>query len=785
MDIAVDPTDWRRVFVLDASGRIWFSPNAGQAKAFTADGAAGTDRFWRELTSDIGSLPGAFLLQQVVAEKVNGNDVVLVGGQGGVFRRIADGPWHEYGVGLPNALTTVLERVGGTDDLLLQGTFGRGAWTLDLASQTLGTPTELTIKGTSGDDEIVLRRNALQPWLLDVFLFADGQAEPDLASYSVPFANLTKITIDVSGAGSGNDDILIDGDFGSVVTSNGTVQVIGGGGSDSLTVTPSLDPEDVLFAGTLNGNAANGSIMHGFSDEFGDFDLEEVTWTGLASVNGSVVAQPSVEGVADGLKAVADALTAHLGKSLQGQSLAGIDAESLARALNGVIVERLRPKEQAFVSASQVPGSNVIQIDNGSSVLLRLLEAGGLDLSVFQGGSIIDPAVPGSGARGARRHAEQHVSPGGPARRRSLDHGRPAVPGASRRPRARGCGRTRHARQQPRAHRPARRLHDDRSRSRLRLRLEGFLHPHHGRHPAHDHHHRPRDQRRSGGPGHAWLPGRGDEQGDPDAGRGRRTQVHPRRPGNRRRQPDPLRRTARAAEPGAARHFHDEQHRSGDPRPRADATLDVAPILPGVPAFTLATADIKVSWTDIANPLSAIAPQVGVAAGADVLEFLRFVSVSATQVVGTLTDLKDNLEALYGAEIPYLSDTVTELVDLVTAFEDKVLDPLIGGANFELPSIQALVRNLSDRLGVAASQFGLAYDKVQQRAHLPAAAHRDPVPGRQGPGGRFLDLAGGLADLEFHADAKVSGDVTLDAVIDSTSTSWPPWMTRSSCATRA
>ena len=240
--------------------------------------------------------------------KVNGNDVVLVGGQGGVFRRIADGPWHEYGVGLPNALTTVLERVGGTDDLLLQGTFGRGAWTLDLASQTLGTPTELTIKGTSGDDEIVLRRNALQPWLLDVFLFADGQAEPDLASYSVPFANLTKITIDVSGAGSGNDDILIDGDFGSVVTSNGTVQVIGGGGSDSLTVTPSLDPEDVLFAGTLNGNAANGSIMHGFSDEFGDFDLEEVTWTGLASVNGSVVAQPSVEGVADGLKAVADAL---------------------------------------------------------------------------------------------------------------------------------------------------------------------------------------------------------------------------------------------------------------------------------------------------------------------------------------------------------------------------------------------------------------------------------------------------------------------------------------------
>ena len=58
----------------------------------------------------------------------------------------------------------------------------------------------------------------------------------------------------------------------------------------------------------------------------------------------------------------------------------------LVRALNGVIVERLRPKEQAFVSASfVVPGSNVIQIDNGSSVLLRLLEAGGLRLQRVPG----------------------------------------------------------------------------------------------------------------------------------------------------------------------------------------------------------------------------------------------------------------------------------------------------------------------------------------------------------------------------------------------------------------
>ena len=146
--------------------------------------------------------------------------------------------------------------------------------------------------------------------------------------------------------------------------------------------------------------------------------------------------------------------------------------------------------------------------------------------------------------------------------------------------------------------------------------------------------------------------------------------------------------------------FYDEQHRSGDPRPRA-RQRSMSPRSCPEPR-PRRHGGHQGLLDGHRQPAVGDCAQVGVAAGADVLEFLRFV-VSATQVVGTLTDLKDNLEALYGAEIPYLSDTVTELVDLVTAFEDKVLDPLTGGANFELPSIQALVRNLSDRLGVAAS----------------------------------------------------------------------------------
>ncbi|MFL5521778.1 MAG: OmpA family protein, partial [Gemmatimonadales bacterium] len=786
MDIAVDPTDWRRVYVLDTSGRIWFSPNAGQAKAFTVDGAPGTDKFWRELTAEIGSLPGAFLLQQILAEQVNGKDVVLVGGQGGVFRRIGDGPWHEYGVGLPNALTTVLERVGGADDLLLQGSFGRGAWTLDLASQTLATPTELTIKGTSGNDEIVLRRNGEQPWLLDVFLFADGQPEPGVPSYSVPFANLTKITIDVSGAGSGNDDILIDGDFGSVVTSNGTINVIGGGGSDTLTITPTLDPSDVVFAGTMSGNAASGSVMNGFSDGFGDFDLEEVTWTGLTSVNGTVVATPTVEGVAEGLKALSDALNAHLGKALQGQSLAGIDADSLARALNGLLVEKLRPKEAAFVSVSQVSArdddepaaaggeeeeeedaaaeadGSRIQIDNGSSVLLRLLQAGGFDLSLFQGGTIIDPAALEAALEALDDTPDNtsfEMNPAG---------GDPSITD--------DLLFLVHA--------------DDLELEGVveldtlgALELTGLLDvsmtidldlafgfDSHGFFIRTTGAVLPTititDLEISGesvGLGTLGFLGVEMSKGTLTLGTGVELKFTLGDPAT---VDDNLIRIDELLAPPNPRQLVTFTTSSGDATPDLvlNATLDVAPILPGVPAFSFASADIKVSWSNIADPLSASAPQVGVTPGSDVAEFLRFVTVSATQVVDTLTDLKDNLEALYGAEIPYLSDTLTDLVDLVNAFEDKVLDPLTGGANFELPSIQALVRNLSDSLGVAASQFGLAYDKVQHELtyHLKLTETLFQADKALGAG---FDLAGGLADLEFHADAKVSGDVTLDAVI--------------------
>lgn len=71
-------------------------------------------------------------------------DILLVGGQGGVYRPYAPevydeaGPpplWTLYGQGLPNTVVTDLV-YDPVDDLLVAATWGRGIWTVPDASES-------------------------------------------------------------------------------------------------------------------------------------------------------------------------------------------------------------------------------------------------------------------------------------------------------------------------------------------------------------------------------------------------------------------------------------------------------------------------------------------------------------------------------------------------------------------------------------------------------------------------------------------------------------------------
>src|SRR5262245_32854443 len=92
-----------------------------------------------------------------------------LGGLGGLFRYVG-GVWSEYGEGLPNTVGHDVQW-NAADDVLVVGTFGRGAWSIANASQTINDISALVITGDENgfaeDDTIRLVIDAANPSLLD------------------------------------------------------------------------------------------------------------------------------------------------------------------------------------------------------------------------------------------------------------------------------------------------------------------------------------------------------------------------------------------------------------------------------------------------------------------------------------------------------------------------------------------------------------------------------------------------------------------------------------------
>ncbi len=757
LDIAVDPEDWRRVFVLDAEGHIWYSPNAGTAKVFDANGNAGSQKFWKRMDSSLPSF-----IEQIEMTRVNGVDVLLVAGQGGVYRRVGDSPWHAYGEGLPNALGSSLDLIGGTDDLLLLGTFGRGAWSLQNASQSLATPTTLTLRGTDGDDSIVLRRNAAEPWLLDVFQYATGP-QPTQPVYSVPFAALTEISIDVSGQGV--DKVVLDASRGALAI--GKISVLGGGtpGSNALTLLHDQTVSSFVWVDNLEGTFADGSQASAITDAYGGVERQEVSWKFMDNVT-TTLAQPKVAGVADAIRSFADALAGGLTDTLRGQQLPGIDAQSLAGAMNGVVMESVRAKDASLVATSKVPGSGQVQIDNASSVLLRLLQAGGLDLEAFASGAITDPllfeaaleALDGNAGNNSASFALGDLSydiDGGDDYLFKVKAEDLVLSGV---------------------------VDLDVLAGAFDVEMTGVLDVS-----------MTLDLSLAFGfdsngffivtddvlfPSKITLTGlqvSGEAAGvgsigflGVDISKASLTLEQGVAIAFTLQDLGPTDGVIRVPEfldaaPGALLGFGVTGQPNGTPDLVLDATIDVSALLPGLDgAIDLATANVKLSWANIAQSLD-FGIAAGLDAGADVDEFLRFLDLGSHDIVDRLTTLRDSLEGIFGAEIPYLSDSVTEIVDLITAFQNKVLNPLTGDLDFELPSIQDLIVNLAEGLGITPDQLGLGYDKSSHELtyHLVLSEELLSATKQLGAG---VDL-GGLADLEFNTDATVGATVTLDTIL--------------------
>ncbi|HEX4997070.1 MAG TPA: LEPR-XLL domain-containing protein, partial [Terriglobia bacterium] len=244
IDIALDPNDWRRVFVLDNQGRIWY--NRLQTSDATPTSSVMFDGAWVDLTANgnLGDLTwGVRAIEVAVVDPKNvamaEDDViaVLVGAQGGVYQANVDlanlpsamNPlyFHGFGYGLPNVVAKDLI-YDKQDNVLVVGTLGRGAWIMQNALAAMQTESQLVILGSKSamtGDQIKLQRNASAPWMMDVVVSG-------MVVRTLPMKPIGKILINTR---EGDDHILIDGDNGPVAPSE-RIFIDGAAGTDELRV---------------------------------------------------------------------------------------------------------------------------------------------------------------------------------------------------------------------------------------------------------------------------------------------------------------------------------------------------------------------------------------------------------------------------------------------------------------------------------------------------------------------------------------------------------------------
>ncbi|HET7434970.1 MAG TPA: Calx-beta domain-containing protein [Thermoanaerobaculia bacterium] len=261
-DVAIDPTNWQNAYVVDASGQVFSTPNAG-----------GT---WTNIT---GNLAGGTTSLYSIVYIPGSPSAIVVGGEKGVFRMAlnAVGTWFQFGSGLSNAPVHDLD-FDVTDDTLIAGTMGRGAWSLTPASTTAPLPV-LTIgdvsvaEGNSGTvpaNFTVTLTPASAGTVTVNYATADNTATQVVSN----LANASPFTINSSGAASTYpSNIIASGLTGTVTkvtaTLNGyshtypsdvDVLLVGPGGQTVVLMSDVAPGDDAVNVNLTFDDAASGPM---------------------------------------------------------------------------------------------------------------------------------------------------------------------------------------------------------------------------------------------------------------------------------------------------------------------------------------------------------------------------------------------------------------------------------------------------------------------------------------------------------------------------------------------
>jgi len=204
-DIALDPDNWKTVYIVDSKNKVWWSPDAGQT--------------WNDITGNFDALLTGYgdnalrTVEVFPGTAADGDEALVVGGQGGVYRNnkpttVADTSWTLFGQALPHVIVTDLH-YDKADDVLIAGTFGRGIWSVTGAAAQITTVIPfLDIEGTGSNDTITLIRDPNNASLLNV----------TLNGVNAPPVNLTSLSKIVINTGDGDDNVVIDEANGEIGT---------------------------------------------------------------------------------------------------------------------------------------------------------------------------------------------------------------------------------------------------------------------------------------------------------------------------------------------------------------------------------------------------------------------------------------------------------------------------------------------------------------------------------------------------------------------------------------
>jgi uncharacterized repeat protein (TIGR01451 family) len=290
--IAVDPQDWRRVYVVTGN-RVLFTANITDlaGNPFQVIGGGPSDNL-ASLTAGLGSLAPQLRSITIVGS------TPVVGGLGGLYRLLPPLPgcpqptWSKYGLGLPEVVVRDVGYDAATDTLFV-GTMGRGAWTVSNASATIAVSGTLTVTGDSSSNNMVIRVDPANPLQVQVSDGLGNTQSFDKTLFSqVVFQGVggnDLLTVDYSNGdplpacglsydGGTDSSTLVISDLGAAVghtymlsssaaQRDGTtlsytrvsgVTVAGGDQSDTFNVTPSP-----AVAFTIHGNGPTPPVLPG------------------------------------------------------------------------------------------------------------------------------------------------------------------------------------------------------------------------------------------------------------------------------------------------------------------------------------------------------------------------------------------------------------------------------------------------------------------------------------------------------------------------------------------